>query len=329
MAAKPTRSPVLGFNHNVKYRGRIFHVQTEDSGPVNPRIFTHLYFGGTILATKKHEYDPAAPEDVVRSLMQSQHKSILKELKGAKHDDRVERFFAARGETLEAAAPAPAHVEALDLDAAPAGRPGATPVTPAPVVFDTPPPVVFADTFEDEPTTPDHGLSLQAPPASADKTQETPIPDLPSALGTPPPLPAAVAARRRPARVTPPLGTSSAQVVVQRTVAVGGNTSGASAGHTGAFGRVIPRGRKPAPAIPYVVKEGTHPLADARADLPVSAALPAARPMTPPPVTAQNASLTSSLPPRRVGPGSEPVVEKSLDEVILAYLAQGGESETR
>src|SRR5688500_15002834 len=102
MPPKPNRSPVLGYNHNLKYRGRIFHIQSEDSGPQNPRLFTHLYFGGTILASKKHEYDPAAPEDVVRALMQSQHKSILKELKAGKHDDRIIRFFTARGESLEA-----------------------------------------------------------------------------------------------------------------------------------------------------------------------------------------------------------------------------------
>src|SRR5262245_15314083 len=28
--AKPLRSPVLGYNHNVRYHGRVFHVQTED-----------------------------------------------------------------------------------------------------------------------------------------------------------------------------------------------------------------------------------------------------------------------------------------------------------
>src|SRR5438034_7232731 len=111
--AKPTRSPLLGYNHNVKYRGRIFHVQTEDSGPVNPRLFTHLYYAGTILASKKHEYDPAAPEELVRTLMQGQHKAILKELKSAVHDERVERFFAARGEPLDAPEEAPADQQTL------------------------------------------------------------------------------------------------------------------------------------------------------------------------------------------------------------------------
>jgi hypothetical protein len=50
------RSPILGFNHNLRHGGRVFHVQTEDSGVANPRIFTHLFHEGVIIATKKHDY---------------------------------------------------------------------------------------------------------------------------------------------------------------------------------------------------------------------------------------------------------------------------------
>jgi hypothetical protein len=346
MMPKPTRSPVLGYNHNLKYRGRIFHVQTEDSGPVNPRIFTHLYYGGTILASKKHEYDPAAAEDVVRALMQSQHKSILKELKSARLDDRITRFFAARGEQLDGAVKAA--VDALDLDAAPDGR--ATPVTPQPT---------FADTFDEEPTTPDQPTPA-AKDESVDVPLDTPLPVPVHAAGPAPgqipltaraPHPQAplsetptdrtgVAARDRRIRspqVTPAMGVP---VVVQRTVSVGGSPGASAAGSTNTFaGRQVLRGRKPAPAIPYVVKEGTHPLAEAQtpapADLPPAPApnLPPARPMSAPPVTAANAPITSAL-PGRMPPAAAAVaaaagtpVEKSLDEVILAYLAQGGEGD--
>ena len=79
--AKPARSPLLGYNHNVKYGGHIFHVQTEDSGPGNPHVFTHLFFEGSILASKRGQYEPDLPEDEVRAMMQAQHKAILKELK--------------------------------------------------------------------------------------------------------------------------------------------------------------------------------------------------------------------------------------------------------
>ena len=47
---------ITGFNTNVRYGGRVFHVQTEDSGLKNPHVISHLYFGGTILASEKRDY---------------------------------------------------------------------------------------------------------------------------------------------------------------------------------------------------------------------------------------------------------------------------------
>ena len=58
------RSPILGYNHNVRYRGLVFHVQTEDSGVLSPHLFTHLFYGGTIISTRKLVYDAGAAEDV-------------------------------------------------------------------------------------------------------------------------------------------------------------------------------------------------------------------------------------------------------------------------
>ena len=55
------RSPVLGYNHNLRHGGRVFHVQTEDSGQGYARLHTHLFFEGTILSSKKQEYDPRRP----------------------------------------------------------------------------------------------------------------------------------------------------------------------------------------------------------------------------------------------------------------------------
>ena len=46
-----SRAPLHGYNHNVRYRNRIYHVQTEDSGVDNPHIYTHLFHGGVILAS--------------------------------------------------------------------------------------------------------------------------------------------------------------------------------------------------------------------------------------------------------------------------------------
>lgn len=87
------RSPILGYNHNVRYRGLVFHVQTEDSGVQSPHVFTHLFHGGVILSTRKLVYDAGASEDVIRSLMQAQHRATLKELRRGQYDDKIDEYL--------------------------------------------------------------------------------------------------------------------------------------------------------------------------------------------------------------------------------------------
>src|SRR5688572_10135966 len=138
MAQRARLSPVLGYNHNLRHGGRVFHVQTEDSGQGYARLHTHLFFEGTILSSKKQEYDPSAPEDAVRALMQQLHKSMIRELTRGEHDLRINAFFAARGEPalLAPVAGPPAAAPAQAQPEVPAATPAAT---PAPVVRAAPP----------------------------------------------------------------------------------------------------------------------------------------------------------------------------------------------
>jgi hypothetical protein len=84
---------VLGFNHNIRYKGEAFHVQTEDSGINNPHIITLLYRGGTILSSKKTSYADIIKmenlEQVVEELMKDQHKEMLRRLKAGEFDARA------------------------------------------------------------------------------------------------------------------------------------------------------------------------------------------------------------------------------------------------
>ncbi|MBW2280390.1 MAG: hypothetical protein JRG82_06570 [Deltaproteobacteria bacterium] len=80
-----------GFNTNVRYKGRMFHVQTEDSGKANPKIITLLYDGGVILYSKKMDYAQHVESDglpeVVRELMELQHRQMLRSLKNGELDE--------------------------------------------------------------------------------------------------------------------------------------------------------------------------------------------------------------------------------------------------
>src|SRR5688572_967583 len=133
MAQRARLSPVLGYNHNLRHGGRIFHVQTEDSGQGYARLHTHLFFEGTILSSKKQEYDPSAPEDAVRALMQQLHKSMIRELTRGEHDPRIGAFFAARGEpAVLSPPPAPGATEVVEAAQAQPEPPAVVPVPVAP-----------------------------------------------------------------------------------------------------------------------------------------------------------------------------------------------------
>ena len=89
-----------GFNTNIRHRGVLFHVQTEDSGRAHPHIITHLFHGGNILSSEKRGYeDLLSAKDLpneVRSLMEAQHKSMLQRLRRGEFDGLIrERLGAA------------------------------------------------------------------------------------------------------------------------------------------------------------------------------------------------------------------------------------------
>ncbi len=81
---------IVGFNTNARYRGRMFHVQTEDSGLNHPHVISHLYYEGSILGSQKSDYaERVGTEDLeiqVRALMERQHKDILRKLKNGGFD---------------------------------------------------------------------------------------------------------------------------------------------------------------------------------------------------------------------------------------------------
>jgi len=110
---------IVGYNHNIMYKGEVFHVQTEDSGINNPHIITLLYRGGNILASKKTSYADIVRmgnlNQVVEDLMKEQHKEMLRRLKSAEFDERLGLSSVKQSPLPQAAPlvePPPAPVEA-------------------------------------------------------------------------------------------------------------------------------------------------------------------------------------------------------------------------
>jgi hypothetical protein len=84
-------SPLLGYNNNVRHRGRVFHIQTEDSGVKYGHIITHLFMdGGRILKSVKTSYSEYLGTermgDIIREMMKQQHKAMFIALRDGKFD---------------------------------------------------------------------------------------------------------------------------------------------------------------------------------------------------------------------------------------------------
>ena len=78
---------ITGFNTDVKHRGVVYHVQTEDKGPQNPLIETLVYKGGEILASRRLPYAELIKghdEVAITKLMEDQHKGMMMEAKKGK-----------------------------------------------------------------------------------------------------------------------------------------------------------------------------------------------------------------------------------------------------
>ena len=152
MAAK--RSPILGYNHNVRFRGIVFHIQTEDSGIINPHVFTHLFHGGVIISTRKLVYDPDANDEAVKALMQAQHKAVMKDLKRGTFDDKIDSYLGGtegllpRESAISVAAPRPVPAAVVDepVEAAAIDEP---PVAPPAVAPDATPQLEIIDALSE------------------------------------------------------------------------------------------------------------------------------------------------------------------------------------
>jgi hypothetical protein len=332
---KPHRSPLLGYNHNIQHLGRVFHVQTEDSGPANPRLFTHLFYEGTILVSMKLDYEAAAADDRVRALMKTQHKTMIRDLTQAQHDNRIVTFFRARGVDLLAAQGATPK----------AVMPEAQPTASLPVVLadpsDTAPePVVLANGAASAPPAPAPAepavpaAAAAAEPAAGPSRRATRAIETQRPRSAPAPVMVVRPTETRRAPFVrsgaPAMSTTSSTdgVVVQRSRVVGGTPAVAPSrpGRTHTQSPYVVSGGSPAQPAAGATGRATQAFetiasVSAPAAVPVPATLVPAPPAPPtPPAPAPVSAVEAPRPSVSFGGGL--VDDKSLDEVILEYLSE-------
>jgi hypothetical protein len=346
------RSPILGYNHNVRHRGLLFHVQTEDSGVDNPHIFTHLFCGGVIISSRKLEYDRESAEDVVKALMQAQHKASLRALKAGTYDDKISSYLADQP-GLEPVSPRRAARDMDSLPPPPFGLPHAPERGPSPPTLPPLTPVGRSDAA--------HARAAPHEPEMLGSLSDTSRSDDVSA------------AFRLISREPTSPGETAAEVMLEEPApapAAGrrraGHQTGYSHHHTGQLELMpeihdqptapVARGKARAPAVVSPIPPrppGTATRPAGKHPPPPPMPLPRATPrLEAPSAAGARSSVVVSRPPvivgapprivspREGGPpiprtirrarespraslfGKDLISERSLDEVILAYLSE-------
>lgn len=143
---------VLGYNHNLMYKGEVFHVQTEDSGVANPHIITLLYRGGVIICSKKTSYADILKMDslevVVEELMKEQHKDMMRRLKAGEFDEKAFSFKPQLIENYEIPTLAPEEVPVSDIFSSRSTSNGSTTKGSVSMLFDLPAPPAKNDSAQ-------------------------------------------------------------------------------------------------------------------------------------------------------------------------------------
>jgi hypothetical protein len=281
MSPKPT-SPLLGYNNNVRHRGKVFHVQTEDSGVKYGHIITQLFVdGGRILKSVKTSYaEYVANErrgEIVREMMKQQHKAMFIALRDGRFDAAID---GASSGVVGAVTPppiaSPSRATQPESSTMPAARPGVEAAITEAAAAGADAAVRYA------------GSELPVPPRVA----RTPGPNAPA---------------------TPTVKMASAY-----------QPSPPAAPNPAAAGPARPMGppsREPTPPTPPAPAAARSTSREPAAPAPVASRYAITRP----------ASIFGQSRPQRGRSvfGDELVSDKSLDEVILSYLAAELENEKK
>lgn len=81
---------ISGFNTNLSYDARTYHIQSEDLGGDNPQIITLAYLEGAVVGRIQTNYEEVLgsnpSSDAVRTLMVRQHRQMIADIQAGKFD---------------------------------------------------------------------------------------------------------------------------------------------------------------------------------------------------------------------------------------------------
>jgi len=90
---------ITGYNTDVEFEGRVYHIQTEDKGVNNPVIESLIYLGGEIVASKRSAYQdllPGGPDaKALTARLEEQHRRMVLNVRQGRYEPGGMKAFGA------------------------------------------------------------------------------------------------------------------------------------------------------------------------------------------------------------------------------------------
>jgi hypothetical protein len=279
-----------------------------------------------ILSSRKLDYDAESSEDAVKALMQSQHKAVLKDLKQGRFDDKIDEYLGDHEELRPRLSKVSTDTDEFNKPAEEVSQ------APVPAVPEAAPEPMPADATvpNSVPLPIDNGATTRTPQPEASKPGVATVFGPGPGVGRPRiPTPIAIPVQES-SDLGEPTVTFSDRSAVPTPVATDSS---------GAYSQVNRRHRPSAAPAPKSASPSTRTAAAGKAANP-----PPGRPKSS--VVVSRPAVIIGAPPKVVGGGGsgeanrqqtrkarpdpgifgkDLISEKSLDEVILAYLSEDGE----
>ena len=87
---------ITGYNTDVKHRGTVFHVQTEDKGLPAAWVETLIFVGGMVVARRKRNYqdliDGEPNQQAISKALEDQHRAMIADVRLGRVDQHFYDF---------------------------------------------------------------------------------------------------------------------------------------------------------------------------------------------------------------------------------------------
>ena len=79
----------IGLNTDIVHQGKTLHVQTEDVGDAQRYLVTHLFLAGSIIDSRRLDYEEGLSKEELKGLIRTQHQGVIRAILSGQYNRKL------------------------------------------------------------------------------------------------------------------------------------------------------------------------------------------------------------------------------------------------